>query len=395
MTPNEKSDPKEIRLLEKTALEFARKQLAPHRRENDAYPFGPFFSPILDHAFHLDFFHALPPEEVGGLGQGMGAFSVLLETLCREDASLAAILFVNACCQEMLLAARQTAALEGFVRESKTVDDLLIAFPAFNHPGEIKHLATARHENGSYRLFGSIQSVTLGGVAKHGLIPAKIAHDAWEATERRAKEPDGFSWFLVDLTGSNVKKSPPVLSLGLRSCPSVDVTFDGPNATRVGRRGCFNTMSKKMNLAAASMSQGVMKGSFDEALNYGKNRMQGGKKIIDWTEFQMLLADMAIEIEVAGLALKSLRQEAKTQTPGWENRALATAASIQKKACDVTSSGIQALGGVGYMKDFGQEKRFRDARQLQALLGLAPLKRINYFRRKMGRGDLRYETDPA
>ena len=92
--------------------------------------------------------------------------------------------------------------------------------------------------------------------------------------------------------------------------------------------------------------------------------MQGGKKIIDWTEFQMLLADMAIEIEVAGLALKSLRQAAQTQSPGWENRALATAASIQKKACDVTSSGIQALGGVGYMKDFGQEKRFRDAQQI-------------------------------
>jgi hypothetical protein len=28
------------------------------------------------------------------------------------------------------------------------------------------------------------------------------------------------------------------------------------------------------------------------------------------------------------------------------------------------------------MKDYGQEKRYRDARQVQALLGLAPLKKL-------------------
>jgi alkylation response protein AidB-like acyl-CoA dehydrogenase len=48
-------------------------------------------------------------------------------------------------------------------------------------------------------------------------------------------------------------------------------------------------------------------------------------------------------------------------------------------ACQTTTDGIQVLGGVGYMKDFGQEKRFRDARHIQLLLGSAPMKKIRYM----------------
>jgi len=383
MTPDEK----ELLLLEKTALEFARKELAPHRRENDAHPFGPFFSPVLDKAFQLDFFHALPPEEAGGLDQGICAFSVLLESLCREDASLGAILFSNACAQEIMLAAKQAGELKQIAEKFCGVTDCLIAFPAFNNPSEIDHIAQATYKNDGYLISGAVDFLTMGGMARHGLIPARLTHG----------KTDDFSWFLVDLTDSRVTKSEMILSLGLRGCPAADVVFDHAPARLMGDVGngaaCFKMMSEKMNLAAAAMSCGVMKGSFDEALGYSKNRMQGGKKIIDWTEFQMLLANMALQIEMASLALKSARQKACEKTRGWQNSGLAVAAVIQKEACDVTSAGIQALGGVGYMKDFGQEKRFRDAQQLQALLGLAPLKRINYLRRKMGQRDLSYGKD--
>ncbi|MFH2066122.1 MAG: transposase [Pseudomonadota bacterium] len=49
-------------------------------------------------------------------------------------------------------------------------------------------------------------------------------------------------------------------------------------------------------------------------------------------------------------------------------------------ACKTTADGIQVMGGAGYMKDFGQEKRFRDARHVQSLLGMAPMKKISYLK---------------
>jgi len=42
--------------------------------------------------------------------------------------------------------------------------------------------------------------------------------------------------------------------------------------------------------------------------------------------------------------------------PGWELCTRAAALWVQKSDCDVTTDGIQVLGGVGYMKDYGREK---------------------------------------
>ena len=50
-------------------------------------------------------------------------------------------------------------------------------------------------------------------------------------------------------------------------------------------------------------------------------------------------------------------------------------------AADATTDGIQLLGGYGYMKDYGQEKRFRDAKQIQVLMGLNPMLRLKYVKR--------------
>ena len=52
---------KELKLLDKASNEFAKKELAPIREENDKYPFGPFFMPALKKAYEIEFFHATLP----------------------------------------------------------------------------------------------------------------------------------------------------------------------------------------------------------------------------------------------------------------------------------------------------------------------------------------------
>ena len=44
-----------IRMLAGAAAEFARSELAANRKEFDRFPFGPFFSTVLQKAFELDF----------------------------------------------------------------------------------------------------------------------------------------------------------------------------------------------------------------------------------------------------------------------------------------------------------------------------------------------------
>jgi len=49
---------------------------------------------------------------------------------------------------------------------------------------------------------------------------------------------------------------------------------------------------------------------------------------------------------------------------------------ITEQASRATTDGVQVLGGYGYMQDYRQEKRMRDAKQIEAIFGAAPAKRL-------------------
>jgi alkylation response protein AidB-like acyl-CoA dehydrogenase len=136
-----------------------------------------------------------------------------------------------------------------------------------------------------------------------------------------------------------------------------------------------------MQVAAGAMATGVMRGSFDEALAYTRQRRQGGREIVNWSEVRMLLAGVGLKLRTAELSLTEACRQAEEEEPGWEASAAAATLYAQEAAVAATTDGIQLLGGNGYMKEYHQEKRFRDAQQIQALLGLAPLKRIKFIGR--------------
>ncbi|RJP84560.1 MAG: acyl-CoA dehydrogenase [Desulfobacteraceae bacterium] len=362
---------KELKLIDKASAEFAKKELAPKRAENDQFPFGPFFEPVLGKAFALDFFHTVLPESIGGMGQGICALSVILRNLCREDSSLGGIVFTNAAAQILMLAAEAGDTLSEITGKAGSVRDFLIAFPVFNNPSEIAPAAVAKKRSDGYKIDGRVDYVVLGGLAAHALIPARI------------EGVDGFSFFLIDPADSGASVSPPIHSLGLNACPAVDLALSAVRGTLVGAPGqgaaIFDTMTDRLSVAEAAMSAGVMKGSFQEALEYAKARQQGGREIIGWSGLRMILANMAVHLKNAEMIITRAGQAVDAEESGWQACSRAAAIHVQAVACDVTTDGIQVLGGVGYMKDFGQEKRYRDAKHLQALLGMAPMKKLRFI----------------
>jgi alkylation response protein AidB-like acyl-CoA dehydrogenase len=366
---------KELKLLKKSAAEFARKELAPNREENDKFPFGPFFDSVLEKAFEADFFHTTLPEAAGGIGQGISALCILLESLCQEDSSLGGIIFTNAAAQEIMLAAGAGDLFKKKIGGAETVKKFLAALPVFNNPGEDDHVVRAEKKDSQYRLSGDIEYVVLGGLAGHALIPAVISGQ---------KE---YSFFLVALNQKSLSISPPVHSLGLHACPAVDLSLKDAKGELIGKEAegaaYFEAMADRLSVAAAAMSTGIMKGSFKEGFDYSKARFQGGREIINWSEMQMILANMAILTKNAEMAVARACQAVDSKEKGWESCSRAVAVQVQAMAGELTTDGIQVMGGVGYMKDFGQEKRFRDARHIQSLLGMVPMKKINFIRKML------------
>ena len=366
-----------IRMLAKAASEFARSELAANREEFDRFPFGPFFSTVLQKAFELDFFHITLPDSIGGVGMGTGALCVVLDELCRQDASLGAIVLTNCFAQEILLNAGNTDLLKGMIDKADKVNNFLLACPLFNNPSEIRHVARVIEKDGRLFLSGKLEYLVIEGVADAAVVPA-------------AKEgQETYSYYLTDLNQPSVTIGEPVLSLGLRSCPAVDTEFHMTEAVPVGRSGdgdtLFRKAAAKLHAAAAAVSSGILKGAFDESLSYAGEREQGGRKIVEWSEMQMMLADMAVHIKIADMVVSEACRAVDGKEKGWEQKALAAAIHIQEAAVQVTTDGVQALGGVGYMQDFGQEKRFRDAKHIQACFGLTPMKRLRFFDKVTGK----------
>lgn len=358
----------DLKPFEDLAISFAAKELKKNIEEHDRYPFGEFFSVVLDKAYEVGLLGITLPEEFGGIGQGISTLCVVLDHICQVDSSLGGIIFTNALSQELMLQARADDLLKKIFANAKTAQEALVAYPSFSSPGQASILPTATYSGKVCSLSGRLEYLVLGTVASKALIPACIGNT------------DGYTFFLVDLSDKGVKKSAPIFSLGLHACPAVDVTFDKTQAFLLGAEGKGNTYfeaaSKKLHVAAAAMSAGIMKGSLGEALAYAKERFQGGREIINWSETKMILANMAVKTKVADLCVAQTCQAIEANIKDWGQFSIASALHVHELSCELVNDGVQLLGGNGYMKDYGQEKRYRDARQVQALLGLAPLKKL-------------------
>lgn len=362
----------ELRMLDEMALDFAERELKDSREECDHYPYAPLEESVLEKACGVGFFCITLPEELEGGAMDVGALSLVLKDISRTDASLAGVIFTNALAQEIILAAGEGSLLAG--REiNGSWQEALIAFPSFDNPSENLGLTAQWLEGGEYSLSGTVDYVVLAGLASRALLPAAVPGE------------DGYSFFLVDLEAEGVVKSEPVLSLGLHSCPAVDLELSGASATLVGEPGAgsryFSGSADTMSIAAAAISAGIMKGCLDEAIEYSEQRFQGGREIVNWSELRRILADMGTTQMIAEALVTHACASAEAGDPGWPLLARATALEVQSAACDLTTDGIQVLGGNGYMEDYGQEKRFRDAKQVQALLGLVPIRKLDFITR--------------
>jgi alkylation response protein AidB-like acyl-CoA dehydrogenase len=367
----------ELEMLKGLAMDFAAGELVENREENDHYPFSPFFSKVVGKACEVGFFSLTLPEGLGGGGMGVEALAVVLDAVCQADASLGGIIFANALAQEICLQAGEGDSLAVPAGEP-AVRDSLLAFPAYDDPRHTRAALDAVKKGKGYSLSGSIDYVALASLGSRALLPAGPG------------AAEGGSLFLAGLDDAGMSLSDPVFSLGLHACPACDLALRNVEARLVGEEGkggdYFSAASGRMLAAAAALATGVLKGSVREALDYTRQRRQGGREIVNWSEVRMILANMAIAAQSADLLVEGACRAVDGQEPGWELYAGAAAIKAMDMACDATTDGIQLLGGNGYMVEYHQEKRFRDAKQIQALLGFAPMKKMEHVKRIIEEG---------
>ncbi len=352
------------------ARDLSMKKLAEHREDHDRYPFGTLFTEAIGDAGVVGFYAVNLPVDYGGVGMNADMVAVILEKISAVDASLAGVVFTNAAALEIIRIASECTGSWSVYQNGGRFGTAPLAFQSYAGPKETEMPVAG--ESGT-SLTGKVPYLVLGGIAEFAVIPA------------RRKGHDGFSYYLLDLGSKKVRKSEPVVSLGLHACPAADIDLDDVPALLIGEQGkggaYFQAMMDRLSVCSAAMSLGIMKGSLSDALQYTADRYQGGRQIIDWPQVRMMLANMAIDVKTAESCLSAACREMDCGEQGWELTAQAAALHLGELANRVTADGVQVFGGNGYTKDYPQEKRMRDAKQVQCLLGMTLLRKIDYIAR--------------
>ena len=112
----------------------------------------------------------------------------------------------------------------------------------------------------------------------------------------------------------------------------------------------------------ASNVIGISTAAFEHALDHARNRIQGGKPIIEHQSIAIKLADMYMRLEAARSYLFQVVESNDENKPEFESaskqmmKVFATEAALS-----ITRNAVEIFGGSGVMRDAPVEKLLRDA----------------------------------
>ena len=220
---------------------------------------------------------------------------------------------------------------------------------------------TAVRENGHYVLNGQKSYVPLAADAEQILVYGN------ENGQTQA--------FIVNRNAAGFTIKDREKNMGFKALPTYKISLDdckvGADCKLGGETGInFTHLQNYSHIAMAAMAIGVARASYEYALAYAKDREAFGEPIASRQAIAFMLAEMAIEIDATRLMV----WEAAWKLD--QGQDATTDANLVKRYADnmvleVTDSGVQILGGHGYIRDHPVELWLRNGRGFAVLTGIA------------------------
>jgi alkylation response protein AidB-like acyl-CoA dehydrogenase len=324
------------------------------------------------------------PEAYGGAEAGLLSMILVIEELCKVDASVG----LNVAVQELgtlpILLAANDEQKEKYL-PALSSGEKLAAF-GLTEPGGGSDVARlkckAERKGDEYILNGAKNFITNGGVAETITVYA--------ITNPDNKAHKASSVFIVekDFPGFSVGKKED--KLGIRSSDTVELIFEDcrvPAENLLAEEGTgFHIMMKTLDFSRpgiAAQALGIATGAAEYAAEYAKERIAFGNPINKFQGVSFKLADMFIQIEAArqllykcGAVLQQCPKDMSRLLPEQIRYSSASKTFCGDVAMWVTVEAIQVLGGYGYTKEYPVERFMRDAKITQIYEGTQEIQRM-------------------
>ena len=353
---------------------FCERELMPIAKELDLEARFPW--EVIEKMGKLGYFGIQVPREFGGAGMDAISYAIVIEEISRACAGLGLCLSVHygvSVYPIMIFGTDEQKEkwIPPLAKGEKIGAFCLTEPNAGSDPAGIK--ATAIRDGDHYVVNANKVFVTNGGVADVCLIFARTNSEGGHKGISVLVAERGTPGFLVgDLEDLCGMRANPVSSIRLYDCRV-------PVDNLIGKEGMGLHIGLKAldtgRMGIAAQALGIAQAAFDEAVRYAKERHQFGVPIAKHQAVQMMIADMATQVDAARLMVY---RAALMKDQGKPLSQVAAMAKLfaSETACNVTDMAVQIHGGYGYSKSYPVERYSRDARVTRIYEGTSEIQRV-------------------
>ncbi|WP_380054002.1 acyl-CoA dehydrogenase family protein [Falsihalocynthiibacter sp. SS001] len=367
-----KNDPETYEALADTVRGFADSEIRPIAEELDRT--ASFPRDLYSAMGELGLFGITVPDELGGSGMDVLAYSIVMEELARGYASVAdqcgVIELIGTLLTQYGTPEQQSKYMADVLAARKIIAYCITEEEAGSDVAGLR--TTASKTDDGWVLNGSKLWIHNAPVADVGFV---LARTDPEACHR------GMSIFIVDLHAEGVERGPKEHKLGQRASQIGALSFADvklPEGALLGElnRGFYIMMSvlEKGRVGIASLATGIGQAGLEAALEYAQQRKQFGKALVDHQGLQWMLADIAKDVAASRALVRDAALRLDNGKPAGK------ACSIAKcfagdMAVARSSDALQIFGGSGYIQGFEVERLYRDAKITQIYEGTNQIQR--------------------
>lgn len=364
-------------LIQDTARDFAVRELQPNAAALDQGEGKDAFFANLKSLAELGFMGLNVDPEYGGTGAGPVAFSLAITEIARACASTAVTVSVTNMVAEVIQAVANAEQKQKYLPlicsgEYPAAGFCLTESNAGSDPSAMRTRAV--RDGDEWVLNGGKVYITSAEFAGVFVV--------WAVTDPEAPRGKGISCFLVERSTPGVSIGLAEHKMGQKGSATNPVFFDDcriPASALMGElnRGYQVALGELAGgrIGIGSLALGVGQAALDYARDYIKERQQFGQPLANFQGLQWMLADGYTEMEAARLLLM---QAASIKQAGGNYAQAASMAKLfaSEAANRACYTGLQLLGGNGYVSEYPLERMARDVRITSIYEGTSEVQRM-------------------
>jgi alkylation response protein AidB-like acyl-CoA dehydrogenase len=324
----------------------------------------------------LGFLGVVVPEDLGGAGLDYVSYALIVEELCRGDASVGITMWAhNSLCTNHITSFGSPELKRKYVPD--LASGRVLGAWGLTEPGSGSDAAAlvtrAELRDGQWIVNGSKAFITNASVASTAVVMARTDPD---------RKSRGISAFVLDRATQGFSRGKPYRKLGLHASDTAELIFEDARVSAdqlIGERGNGFIQAMQVleggRIAMAAMGVGIAQAAVDQAVKYMRQRSAFGRTLAEFNGLQGMIADVATEVEVARLLTLRAAHLKDTGRPAMHAAAMAKLFSSET-AMKAASKAVQLHGGAGYITEFPVERIFRDAKLTEIGEGTSEIQRL-------------------